>query len=63
MSEDFYSIPLDLMSGYLEGNLSENDEKKILLKVNTVEDLWVLAQMKKKKKMIPVRVTFSTSWY
>jgi len=50
MSEDFYSIPLDLMSGYLEGNLSENDEKKILLKVNTVEDLWVLAQMKKRKK-------------
>ena len=48
MSEDFYSIPLDLMSEYLEGNLSENDEKKILLKVTTIEDLWALAQMKKR---------------
>ncbi len=50
MSEDFYSIPPDMMSEYLEGLSTEDEEKAILLKVNTIEDLWVLAQMKKQKK-------------
>ncbi|MBQ7708617.1 MAG: hypothetical protein IJT74_01685 [Bacteroidales bacterium] len=46
MSEDFFNIPQDVMSDYLEGLLSEESEKEILLKVNTIEDLWTLAQMK-----------------
>lgn len=50
MSEDFFSIPPDMMSEYLEGLSTEDEEKAILLKVNTIEDLWVLAQMKKQKK-------------
>jgi hypothetical protein len=51
MSEDFCSIPPDLMSDYLEGLLPKKVEKDILLKVNTIDDLWVLAQMKLQKKM------------
>lgn len=50
MSEVFFSIPPDMMSEYLEGLSTEDEEKAILLKVNTIEDLWVLAQMKKQKK-------------
>lgn len=50
MSEDFYSIPPEMMSEYLEGLSTEDEEKAILLKVNTIEDLWALAQMKKQKK-------------
>lgn len=50
MSEDFFSIPPDMMSEYLEGLSTEDEEKAILLKVNTIEDLWVLARMKKQKK-------------
>ena len=50
MSEDFYSVPPDIMSEYLEGLSTEEVEKSILLKVRTIEDLWVLAQMKKQKK-------------
>lgn len=50
MSEDFFNITPDEMSDYLEGLLSEEGEKGILLKVNSVEDLWVLAQMKVAKK-------------
>ena len=50
MSEDFFSIPPDMMSEYLEGLSTEDEEKAILLKVNTREDLCVLAQMKKQKK-------------
>lgn len=46
MSEEFYSIPLEKMSAYLEDLLPEKDESEILQKVNTVEDLWTLSQMK-----------------
>lgn len=49
MSEDFLNISPDRMSEYLEGLLPEESEIEILLKVNTVEDLWALAQMKSKK--------------
>lgn len=49
MSEDFFSIPPDMMSEYLEGQLTEAEEEAILLKVNTIGDLWTLAQMKKAK--------------
>ena len=51
MSEDFCSISPDRMSDYLEGLLPKKAERDILLKVNTIEDLWVLAQMKLKKKV------------
>lgn len=50
MSEDFFSISPDMMSNYLEGLSTEDEERTILLTVNTIEDLWALAQMKKIKK-------------
>lgn len=49
MSEEFFSIPPDTMSEYLEGLSTEGEEKAILLRVSTIEDLWVLAQMNKTK--------------
>lgn len=45
MSDEFNSVPLDTISDYLEGFLPEDEEKDLFLKVNTVEDLWALAQM------------------
>ena len=50
MSEEFYSIPPEMMSKYMEGLSTEDEERAILLTINTIEDLWVLAQMKKQKK-------------
>lgn len=50
MSEEFFSIPTEEMSDYLEGILPKEKEREILLKVNTIEDLWVLAQMRTLKK-------------
>ena len=57
MSEEFYSIPPEMMSKYMEGLSTEDEEKAILLKINNIEDLWVLAQMKKimSPKMCPYR--------
>ncbi len=50
MSEEFYSIPPEMMSEYMEGLSTEDEERAILLKINTIEDLWALAQMKKVQK-------------
>lgn len=46
MSREFNTVPPDMMADFLIGNLSPKEEKRLLLRVTTLEDLWVLAQMK-----------------